>query len=242
MSTKYAFHPLAELFPLLEGREFTDLVRDIETHGQLEPIGLYEDMILDGRNRYLACESLGIEPRFETLSFISRDAARDWVISHNAHRRHLAPGVKYEIIAEMLAKFPNLSDRAIAEKAGTNPMRVGRIRKRTGLHKRVRTGRDGKSYYVPSPLTEAEDPRTRGDEAERSGIRGRRQASSRGRGEDGQSRGRDKPQRDYSQAGSRECRAEEAIRPRRHRARGGEEPALLILRQHPDRRISDQER
>ena len=55
------FHPAADIFPLLEGDEFQALKTDIAEQGQLDPIWVYQNQILDGRNRYRACQELGIE-------------------------------------------------------------------------------------------------------------------------------------------------------------------------------------
>ena len=43
------FHPLADLFPLVEGDEFAGLVEDIRANGLLTPIVLFEGQVLDGR-------------------------------------------------------------------------------------------------------------------------------------------------------------------------------------------------
>lgn len=58
------FHPLANIFPLIEGSEFDALVNDINENGLREPIILLGDKILDGRNRYRACLDAFIEPEF----------------------------------------------------------------------------------------------------------------------------------------------------------------------------------
>jgi N6-adenosine-specific RNA methylase IME4 len=58
--TELAFHPLANIFPLMEGEEFDKFVADIKAKGLREPMVLYEDQILDGRNRYRACRAAGI--------------------------------------------------------------------------------------------------------------------------------------------------------------------------------------
>src|ERR1043166_1833343 len=81
-----SFHPLAEVFPFLEGEEFTALVADIAQQGLCEPIWLYTGQILDGRNRYRACQQLGLP--CETRTYAGDDPV-GFVVSMNLRRRHL---------------------------------------------------------------------------------------------------------------------------------------------------------
>ena len=57
-------HPAALAFPMMPEKELRELAEDIKTHGLLEPIGLLDGKILDGRNRLKACELAEVEPRF----------------------------------------------------------------------------------------------------------------------------------------------------------------------------------
>jgi hypothetical protein len=79
------FHDLANLFPLIEGEEFNALVADIKAQGLHEPIVIYQDAILDGRNRYRACMAAGIEWR--SVPYTGNDPL-GYVISKNLKRRH----------------------------------------------------------------------------------------------------------------------------------------------------------
>jgi ParB-like chromosome segregation protein Spo0J len=93
------FHEVANVFPLMEGDEFRELVRDIEKNGQQQPILTYEGKILDGRNRYRACMEADVEPWVEKWSGGSPVEA---VLSLNLHRRHLSKGERSMIASRML--------------------------------------------------------------------------------------------------------------------------------------------
>src|SRR5215813_3069912 len=81
-------HPLAEIFPPMSDEEIKSLIDDIKTNGLREPIILFEDKVLDGRNRHRACAELGIEPQTRKLD--GKGDPLDYVISKNLHRRHLS--------------------------------------------------------------------------------------------------------------------------------------------------------
>lgn len=57
----YPVHPVANKFPMIAGSEFESLKQDIELRGLRYPIELLDGKIIDGRNRALACQELGIK-------------------------------------------------------------------------------------------------------------------------------------------------------------------------------------
>jgi hypothetical protein len=105
-------HEYSTLFPFLKGPAFDALVEDIGAHGLREPIVLYEDKILDGRNRYLACQALGME--VTTRPYDGEDPI-GFVLSVNLHRRHLDASQR----AMVAAKLADLGVGANQNTAGT---------------------------------------------------------------------------------------------------------------------------
>ena len=87
-SARPAPHPICLLIPSADDDELQDLTDDIRAHGLIDPIVLFEGMILDGRNRAAACERAGIAPRYVQFGG-GREDALILVVSHNLKRRHL---------------------------------------------------------------------------------------------------------------------------------------------------------
>jgi len=82
------FHPVSEIFPMMQDAELRDLAADIEEHGLIEAIWTYQGQIIDGRNRYRACLIAGEEPRFQEYTG-DESGLVEFVVSLNLKRRHL---------------------------------------------------------------------------------------------------------------------------------------------------------
>src|SRR3990172_5337720 len=96
------FHTYANLFPLLEGEGFDALVEDIRTNGVREPGWVYQGELLDGRNRYLATQKLGLP--FETAEYKGDDPL-GFVVSMNLIRRHLSVSQRAMLGAKLMSVY-----------------------------------------------------------------------------------------------------------------------------------------
>lgn len=84
------FHPIADIFPLMQGQEYEDLKADIAKNGLVEPIWLHPDgRIIDGRNRWRACTETNTNAKFEKWD--GQGSLIEFILSLNLHRRHLTP-------------------------------------------------------------------------------------------------------------------------------------------------------
>ncbi len=61
-------HWVADMYPLNE-MDVSALAEDIKTNGQIAPIKMLKDgRIIDGRNRWIACQKAGVEPLIDVIN------------------------------------------------------------------------------------------------------------------------------------------------------------------------------
>lgn len=83
----YTQHPLSAAFPAMTDAEFQALKDSIDVNGVLNPIKIFEGMVIDGWHRYSAAQELGMDcPSLEMDDSID---PRDFVKAQNESRRHL---------------------------------------------------------------------------------------------------------------------------------------------------------
>lgn len=117
-------HPAALLFPLTTGSEFDELRESIRTNGLREPIVLFEGLILDGRNRYRACQEAGVQPRFRQWE--GGGSPWQYVWDANRHRRHLTSSQLAALAVELEVQLAKEAKERQREQARRNQPQADR--------------------------------------------------------------------------------------------------------------------
>ena len=89
-------HPICAAWPEMTTAEKDALIADVKDHGVRVPVVYFEGKILDGWHRFKAAELAGRDCPAE--DYVGTDPV-GYVISSNAHRRHL----NKEVVAEAVA-------------------------------------------------------------------------------------------------------------------------------------------
>lgn len=101
------FHELADLFPMLCEEELSELADQIERDGfdTTHPIVIFEGKILDGRNRWRACDCLRREGRLASappFREFAGESPLQFVLQENLRRRHLTATERTVLAVEIL--------------------------------------------------------------------------------------------------------------------------------------------
>jgi ParB-like chromosome segregation protein Spo0J len=111
------FHAVAEIFPLMTGEPYRELVADIAANGLREPIWLYQGKIIDGRSRWRACTDAAVEPKYREYEGKPEDLVK-FVLSMNLHRRHLTESQRAMVAAKLSNRPPCIRKGHKARDAG----------------------------------------------------------------------------------------------------------------------------
>lgn len=145
-------HPLSAAYPAMPEADLVALAEDIKAHGLREPVTMFEGMVLDGWHRCQACQIAGVEIR--KVEF-EGDDPRAFVLSKNAHRRHLTQSQKAAAAVKVfewrprgnpaLSKSAPGAELGVSEVATTagvseRTLRQAAVAERAGLGDAVRDG------------------------------------------------------------------------------------------------------
>lgn len=130
-------HPAANLFPMLPDEELQALADDIKANGLQHPIIMRGAELLDGRNRWRACELAGVEPKLRDWQGTQEEAIR-FVGSVNLKRRDLSGGQK-AMIATLLEEMESDAAKSRMSDGGKRkgvemfpPLDTGKARDKAG--------------------------------------------------------------------------------------------------------------
>jgi ParB-like chromosome segregation protein Spo0J len=128
---KYKVHPVARLFPLLQGEEFEELKKSTREQGLHYPIVVTVDgILLDGRNRLRACLELGKEPGVQSYRDDYTDL-EDFILAANLFRRHLTDDQRVMIAADVLRIKEQRAAKKRQQEAGKHGAAGGRGHRKT---------------------------------------------------------------------------------------------------------------
>jgi len=105
------YHPAANLFPMLPASELKLLAKDIEENGQEFPVLIYDGMIIDGRNRWEACEMIDYDCMTQEIYDGDIEDPFAYVLSLNLHRRHLSESQRAAVAAKLKGHYSQQADK-----------------------------------------------------------------------------------------------------------------------------------
>jgi ParB-like chromosome segregation protein Spo0J len=142
-----AFHPFADIFPMMDEVALAELAADIKAESQREPIHFWQDQIIDGRNRYAACKLAGVEPIIKKIEFPGGDAeALAYVLSRNLKRRHLSVTQRSDV-ARRLANMRQGERTDLAQPSDAGPKVVSQAEAANMLEVSPRSVGDAKVVH-----------------------------------------------------------------------------------------------
>jgi ParB-like chromosome segregation protein Spo0J len=94
----FTYHPLTSLVPEMPAKDYKEFLENIRANGQLIPVVVYKDQIIDGRARDRACKELGIQTQYMIYQGEVPKIGQ-YIVTANTHRRSLSATQKTIVLA-----------------------------------------------------------------------------------------------------------------------------------------------
>jgi hypothetical protein len=153
------FHEVANIFPLMDGEQFRDLCTDIATNGLIEPIWIWQDKIIDGRNRYRACVQIGIPADCREYKG-TEEGLLNFVLSLNLERRHLTASQRAAVGVDVEAYISKSAKERQIRKPADSVFQ--KIEKQTPIHAAKEAGKQlgvNHQYIIDAKKIKEQEPR-----------------------------------------------------------------------------------
>jgi len=106
------------LLPPLDEHEFCSLEEDILVYGCMNPLVLWNGILIDGYNRFKIIKKHNLPFNTISLEFNSRDEVMAWMIKHQIDRRNLTPmqltyfrGLHYNLEKKIHGDVENITEQ-----------------------------------------------------------------------------------------------------------------------------------
>lgn len=114
----------ANVAPSLSDEEYCLLKESLLKDGCIDPIVVWNGMIVDGHNRYHICRQNRIPFAIEEKNFSTESEAIQWIIQNQLGRRNLSPFSKCEMVLRYEPQLKTATDRqeGVSQKRSTGDM------------------------------------------------------------------------------------------------------------------------
>jgi len=137
------------LLPKLDKATYESLEMNIIAHGVRDPLVVWNDILIDGYNRYRICTKHNLPFTVVSMEFNSRDEVQNWIIENQISRRNLSP--------VELSHFRGLYFNAVKRMRGSSNQYINKsaFHQSDGKQNSLNTAREvGKRFSVSSATIE----------------------------------------------------------------------------------------
>lgn len=152
---------LRDLLPPLSLDEFELLEENIKANGCIDPIVTWQEIIIDGHNRYNICNKHNLQFQSIELGFKTKDDVIQWMIETQLGRRNLSPLQRVQIAEKYREPFKRQSEKRMLSGKSDPMQKSAQGSTRDALAKIAKVSHD--TYNKAKQIVELEEKENKGE-------------------------------------------------------------------------------